>query len=118
LHGVKNWNPESAGVISVWRDPANGKTFVVNGHHRLDLANRLGVEKVTARYIDAPDAATARMKGAITNIAEGRGTPIDAAKVFRESGNSHEMISKAGIPNDGEHSKAGRGNRQARIGLV
>ena len=73
LHGVKNWNPESAGVISVWRDPENGKTFVVNGHHRLDLANRLGVEKVTARYIDAPDAATARMKGAITNIAEGPG---------------------------------------------
>jgi hypothetical protein len=98
LHGVKNWNPESAGVLSVWRDPANGKTFVINGHHRLDLANRLGVEKVTARYIDAPDAATARMKGAITNIAEGRGTPIDAAKVFRESGNSHEMIAKAGIP--------------------
>ncbi|MGO9598842.1 MAG: hypothetical protein ACLP7Q_12710 [Isosphaeraceae bacterium] len=98
LHGVKNWNPESAGVLSVWRDPGNGKTYVINGHHRLDLANRLGVEKITARYIDAPDAATARMKGAITNIAEGRGTPIDAAKVFRESGNSHEMIHKAGIP--------------------
>lgn len=98
LHGVKNWNPESAGVLSVSRDPADNKTYVINGHHRLDLANRLGVEKVTARYINAPDAATARMKGAITNIAEGRGTPIDAAKVFRESGNSHEMIARAGIP--------------------
>jgi len=98
LHGVKNWNPESAGVISVWRDPENSKTFVVNGHHRLDLANRLGVEKVTARYIDAPDAATARMKGAVTNIAEGRGTPVDAAKFFREAGIDKSKIAEHGIP--------------------
>ena len=98
MKGVKTWNPESAGVISVWKDPENGKTYVINGHHRLDLANKLGVGKVTARYLDAPDAATARMKGAITNIAEGRGTAIDAAKVFRETGDSHETIAKAGIP--------------------
>jgi len=98
MKGVKVWNPESAGVISVWRDPANGQTYVVNGHHRLDLANKLGVEKVTARYLDAPDAQTAMMKGAITNIAEGRGTAIDAAKVFRHTGDSHETIAKAGIP--------------------
>jgi hypothetical protein len=97
LHGVKQWNPESAGVLSVWKDPANAQTYVVNGHHRLDLANKLGVDKVTVRFLDAPDAATARMKGAVVNIAEGRGTPLDAAKFFREAGGK-ALIDKHGIP--------------------
>ena len=36
------WNEELGGVLTVWRDPANGKTYVVNGHHRLDKAKRMG----------------------------------------------------------------------------
>jgi hypothetical protein len=114
LHQVKQWNPESAGVISVWKDPADGKTYVVNGHHRLDLANRLGVDKVTARFIDAPDAATARMKGAITNIAEGRGTPIDAAKFFREAG-GRDLIMKHGIPMTEHTAKHGLNRAAERL---
>jgi hypothetical protein len=117
LHQVKNWNPESAGVISVWRDPQNGQTFVVNGHHRLDLANRLGVEKVTARYIDAPDAATARMKGAITNIAEGRGTAVDAAKFFREAGIDKAKIHEHGIPMTEATAKHGMNMAGLEAGL-
>jgi hypothetical protein len=97
LGDVKKWDPELAGAVSVWRDPANGKTYVVNGHHRLDLANKLGVKQVTAKYLDAPDAATARAKGAMTNIAEGRGTPLDAAKFFRDSGLTPEQASAKGI---------------------
>ncbi len=117
LHQVKNWNPESAGVLSVWRDPADNKTYVVNGHHRLDLANRLGVEKVTARYIAAPDAATARMKGAITNIAEGRGTAVDAAKFFREAGIDKAKIHEHGIPMTENTAKHGMAMAGLEAGL-
>jgi hypothetical protein len=98
LHGVKKWDPNLGGVLQVWKDPANGKTYVVNGHHRLDLANKLGAGKVAVRFIGAKDAEEARGIGALTNIAEGRGTSLDAAKFFRETGHGREDLERKGIP--------------------
>lgn len=98
LHGVKKWDPELGGVLQVWKDPANGKTFVVNGHHRLDLAKKLGAEKVATRFIEAKNAHEARAKGAITNIAEGRGSSTDAAKFFRDTGLSRADLEGRGVP--------------------
>ncbi|NJR38545.1 MAG: DUF935 family protein [Leptolyngbyaceae cyanobacterium CSU_1_4] len=98
LSGVRKYDPNLAGTVQVWIDPADGKTYVVNGHNRLALANRLGAEKVTVRYLDVKDAVEARSVGALTNIAEGRGTPIDAAKFFKDTGLTKEDIEAKGIP--------------------
>ena len=93
----KRWNDDLAGVISVWRDPADGKTYVVNGHHRAILAKETGTPEVAVRYLKAPDAASARAIGALQNIAEGRGTPVDAAKFFRDSGLTPQDLEAKGI---------------------
>jgi hypothetical protein len=98
LSGVKKYDPDLAGIVQVWHDPADGKTYVVNGHNRLALANKLGAESVAVRYLKAPDAQAARAIGAITNIAEGRGDALDAAKFFRDSGISREDLEAKGIP--------------------
>jgi len=89
---TKTWNRELAGVVQVWKDPSNNQTYVVNGHHRFELAQRLGVKKLNVQYIQAKDAAEARTKGALTNIAEGRGTSVDAGKFFREQGNLDNVV--------------------------
>ena len=81
LKSVKTFNPDFAGVISVWADPADGKVYVVNGHHRYELAHRTGHAALAVRYGDAKTAKEARAVGALNNIAEGRGTAVDAAKV-------------------------------------
>jgi ParB-like chromosome segregation protein Spo0J len=83
---VKVWNPHLGGTIQGWRDPADGKVYVVNGHHRLELAERLGVKHVKVELLDATDAAHARAIGAIQNIGEGRGTVRDAATFLHEHG--------------------------------
>ena len=88
---------ELAGVISVWIDPNDGKTYVINGHHRLDFAKRSGEKSMNVIYIDAKDASEARLKGAMQNIAEGMGTDMDAAKVFRETGMTLEQVQASGI---------------------
>jgi len=98
LSGVRKYDPNLAGILQVWKDPANGKTYVVNGHNRLDLGKKLGAESVAVRYLKAPDAKTARSIGALTNIAEGRGDALDAAKFFRDTGISKEDLSAKGIP--------------------
>ena len=98
LTGVGRWDPNLAGVIQVWRDPGDGQTYIINGHNRATLANKLGVENVTVRYINAKDASEARAIGALTNIAEGRGNAMDAAKFFRDTGLSKQDLVDRGIP--------------------
>ncbi|MBI4739003.1 hypothetical protein HY772_05595 [Candidatus Woesearchaeota archaeon] len=98
LSGVQKYDPNLAGIVQVWLDPADGKTYVVNGHNRLALAKRLGAEQVTVRYLDVKDPQEARAVGALTNIAEGRGDALDAGKFFRDSGITREELAAKGIP--------------------
>jgi len=97
LKETKVFNPDLAGTISVWKEPETGVVYVVNGHHRYDLAKRLGVKRVAVRHIIAKNAAEARAVGARQNIGEGRGTAIDAAKFFRETGATPEKLEEHGI---------------------
>lgn len=107
LRSVKKWDPEKAGVVAVWKDPADGKTYVVNGHHRFELAQRTGAPEMTVRYLDAKDATEARLKGALINIAEGRGESTDAAKIFRDSNLSPEQLQAEGISVKGKLANEG-----------
>lgn len=102
LKGTSKWNPELGGVLLVWRDPENGNDYVVNGHHRHELASRADAGQLNVRYIDAGSAKIARSVGALANIAEGRGTAIDAAKYLRDSGQDVEHLRSAGISMSGK----------------
>lgn len=107
LRGVQTFDPESSGILSAWRDPANGQDYVVNGHNRYALAVRTGQPSLTVRYLDAATAQDARLKGALINIREGRGTAIDAAKVFRDSGLDQNALESQGISLKGAIAKQG-----------
>ena len=80
----REYDPELAGVISVWRDPEDGLLKVANGNNRFALAKDAGVETQRVRILEARDAQEARGKAAFENIAEGKGTSIDAAVLFRD----------------------------------
>lgn len=97
LSDVDAWNPDLAGTVMVWQDPADGRDYVVNGHNRYNLARRTGQEDVDIRYIKADTAEQARARGALVNIAEGQGTVLDAAKFFRDSSHTPEDLTKQGI---------------------
>lgn len=91
LGDVKSYDPDLAGVMLVWRDVEGelgppDRIYAVDGHNRLELAERSGWQGgMNVMFInDAPNAAAARMKGALSNIAHGNGTPIDAAKAMRD----------------------------------
>lgn len=83
------YDQNKGGVLLVWKDPANGKVYVVNGHHRFDLALRAGEKNVLVKMIDpadAPSAMDAKVIGAETNISEGHGSVVDAARYFKDAG--------------------------------
>lgn len=98
LTDVRKWDENLGGVMQVWRDPKDGKDYVVNGHNRATLARKLGAEKVAVRYLNVDTPHEARAIGALTNVSEGNGTALDAAKFFRDSGITREDLEAKGIP--------------------
>lgn len=90
LQGVKKWEPALANPVTAWQ-AVDGKTYVVNGHQRTDLAQRAEASgqhavQVPARVYKESEGYTSefmRVLGAYQNIAEGSGTAIDAAKIMR-----------------------------------
>lgn len=108
LENAKHWNKDAAGELLLWKNPEDGKTYLVDGHHRLALAKRLGVGKVKARYLDASDIKSARIAGAIINIAQGNAEPLDVAKFFRDSGLTAEYLESQGVSLSGKAASAGR----------
>jgi hypothetical protein len=91
LKGITQWDPIKSGVAIVWEN-ADGQRFIVDGHQRVGLAKRIAEEdpsqspRMAARVLREGDGVTAEdamVVAALKNIAEGTGTTIDAAKVFR-----------------------------------
>ncbi len=107
LKGVTRFNEQLASVISVWRDSADGRVYVVNGHHRLELARRLGQRALNVQFIDAPTAELARAEGAFINIAEGRGTATDVAKFLRDLRATPEDLEARGVSLRGDLARDG-----------
>jgi hypothetical protein len=83
LKKTKKWE-EPTEPLSVWRDPVDGKVYVVNGHQRMGLAERVGQPDVPVKFIEAKDAAEARLEGAKENLRSGHASPADTARFFRE----------------------------------
>ena len=99
LEGVDKWNMNMEGRSLVWEDPADGKTYIVEGHNRLQKAKELGIPSINVDYLTAPEAGGARAQGALSNIAAGSGTPFDAAKFFKSAGiNDPSEVAGLGVP--------------------
>lgn len=99
ISDIEKWDDNLAGRITVWQDK-EGKLWVVNGHHRLNMAKKLGVKSIDAKILRETDGITdkeARETGAKINLAEGRGTSIDAAKVFRDGDYTIDSLKKSGL---------------------
>lgn len=103
------WNDELAGTITAWKDPADGKTYVINDHHRYALARSKGVDNMAVKMLGPSykTAADARVGGALQNIAEGNGTATDAAKFMREADYSPEAMKNYGVSLSGPLAEGG-----------
>ncbi len=112
LKGVKLWDPVSSGKTMVWQD-ADGGMYVADGHQRLGLAKRLastGFEPKLDGYLfragDGWTAGEVRLLAAMKNIREGQGSPLDAAKVFRQA---PAALNDDSLPLSGEFIAQARG---------
>ncbi|MBI4303952.1 MAG: hypothetical protein HY665_06400 [Chloroflexi bacterium] len=93
------FNAALSGVTYGWEDK-EGKVWVLDGHHRLDMAKRSragSIRMIIDREADGVTELVSRAKGALNNIAEGKGTPFDVAKFLRDSGKDLDYLTQFGI---------------------
>ena len=109
LKSVSSFNPELGGQLLVWQDPNDGQAYVVNGHHRYELASRSehGDDQpwngmMSVYFVNAKTPEEARARGALANIAEGRGTSVDAAKFLRDTGGTIDDLKRYGVSEKGK----------------
>lgn len=113
LRGVEAWDPLAAGRALIWED-RSGVRYVADGHQRFGLIRRLNDERgfenqldgYLFREVDGWSAADLRVMGALKNIREGSGSPMDAAKVFRER---PEALGDRSLPVTGDFMAQARG---------
>jgi hypothetical protein len=91
LQFITEWDPQLAGVVTVY-EYADGRLFIADGHQRVALAKRLMTQNpdlniqlygYRLREVDGITPEQAMISAAITNIAQGTGSVIDAAKIAR-----------------------------------
>jgi len=99
LKNVTKYDQGTPGPLTVWRD-ADGNNWVMNGHHRRELAIRTGEPDVPVRVFDENDGVDfnkARALGAIQNIKDDNGTALDAATVLRDLNANPEQLQSWGV---------------------
>lgn len=90
---------KTAGNILVWEDK-DGKKYVVNGHHRYQLAHEKGIKELNAVVLkesEGVSATDARRQGVLTNIRDGQGSVRDYAEFVRGEKMDEETAQKEGI---------------------
>ena len=63
------FDPAKCEPLAVWPDPADGSVNVIDGHHRFAWAKRDGATEVPVRFLEAPDAESAKRLGEELNRA-------------------------------------------------
>lgn len=90
---------QGAPALSVW-ERTDGKLYVIDGHHRRELAIRTkepSVEVKVYREADGIDFAQARAIGALKNIRDGKGTALDAVAVLKDLKKSPDELQAMGL---------------------
>lgn len=97
LTGKFDWR--DFGAIQVWQR-LNGDLEVISGRHRLDLAQRSGIERVPAQIYRESDGFTAQdaaILDAELNIRDEKGTVKDYVQYFKGSGITQEEAQSRGL---------------------
>lgn len=92
LRGIERWDTTASGKALIF-EALDGRLIVADGHQRRGLARRLAeqgwedaqLDGYLFRERDGWTAREVRVVAALKNMREGSGTPLDAAKLFREA---------------------------------
>lgn len=83
-----NYDPNKFDPIVLWRDPADGSTYVLSGHSRLEGMKRRNAADIPARYFQGDERAAmnfARLEANRLGAAETFGETLKAYRAAKEN---------------------------------
>lgn len=85
-HIAENFSEKDQDPIHIWKDPKDGKYYVLSGHHRYYGAKRAGVKqvKVIDRTEDFTEAEAIRFAKEEANANRSMETPMERASTLRQ----------------------------------
>ena len=98
--GTQTWDPIAADRLVVW-DRLDGSHWVVDGHHRVELARRTDpafqFDTVNLSEAEGWTLERVRGRGALLNMQQRTASEMDIAKFFRSTGTTAQELRTSGL---------------------
>lgn len=81
---AQNFDPNQFDPIVIWKDPRDGKTYLLAGHHRLAGVKKAGRSQISARWFQGSEQQAITYARELSNANRTLETPLERAKLYRQ----------------------------------
>ena len=81
---AKNFDPNQFDPIVIWRDPKDGKIYLLAGHHRLAGVKKAGARVISARWFKGSEKEAITYAKELSNANRTLETPLERAGIYRD----------------------------------
>ncbi len=81
---AENFDPNQFDPIVIWKDPKDGKTYLLAGHHRLAGVKKAGKYRISARWFQGSQKEAITYAKELSNANRTLETPLERAKLYRQ----------------------------------
>lgn len=103
----ENFDLNQFDPLVIWKDPKNGKSMLLAGHHRLEGAKMAGAKQVPARYFEGTEQEAITYAKELSNANRTLEKPSDRAKIYRndrEKGMTKKAIQEKAKSLEGQNA--------------
>lgn len=79
---IRSYDPNRLDPVRVWKDPKDGKIYMLSGHSRLEAHRRLKKPMIPAVYFEGPEAAAIRFSRIDANRGATAETLLESVRAF------------------------------------
>lgn len=104
---VEDYDPNKLDAIILWKDPKNGKTYILSGHSRMEAHDRLKKETIKAKYFEGTEKEAIEF-GLDANVQATAESMVERAKRYRklrEEGKSEAEIKRQAEKSEGRNAE-------------
>ncbi len=81
---AENFDPNQFDPIVIWKDPKDGNTYLLAGHHRLAGVKKAGKYRISARWFQGSENEAITYAKEVSNANRTLETPLERAKLYRQ----------------------------------
>ncbi|WP_170110328.1 ParB N-terminal domain-containing protein [Flavilitoribacter nigricans] len=81
---AENFDPNQFDPVVIWKDPKDGKIYLLAGHHRYAGIKKAGRKKIKVRWFKGSEAEAITYAKELSNANRTLETPLERAAIYRE----------------------------------